>query len=147
MSDDEIYVDCQITSTLDNALKHKKSIMLTGLSGSGKTAITKSWLTHNKGKINGYWIDCALMRKCVGKELIKNGLHLIGQLFSNDEIDKMASTPNLVVIADNYQYVSDEQRKHLFLLCDGFVVDEREESGFKAIDNLEFVCSIKTEGI
>lgn len=147
MSDDGIYVDCQITSALDNALKYKENIMLTGLSGSGKTAITESWLTHNKDKVNGYWIDCALMRKCVGKEFIKNGLHLIGQLFSNDEIDKMASTPNLVVIADNYQYVSNEQRKHLFLLCDGFVVDEREESGFKAIDNLEFVCSIKTEGI
>lgn len=59
----------------------------------------------------------------------------------------MASTPNLVVIADNYQYASDEQKMHINLLCDGFVVDEREESGFKAIDNLEFVCSIKTEGV
>lgn len=147
MSDDEIYVDCQITLALDNALKHKENIMLTGLSGSGKTAITKSWLTHNKDKVNGYWIDCPLLRKCVGKELVKNGLHLIGQLFSNDEIDKMASTPNLVVIADNYQYASNEQKMHICLLCDGLVVDEREESGFKAIDNLEFVCSIKTEEI
>ena len=147
MINDEFYEDCQITMTLDDALEYKENVMLNGLPGTGKTAITKSWLAHNKDKVNGYWIDCPLMRKCIGKELVKNGLRLIGQVFSNDEIDKMASTPNLVVVVDNYQYISKEQETHIYLLCYGFVVDGREESGFKKIYILEFVCSIKTEEI
>jgi len=37
--------------------------------------------------------------------------------------------------------------KQSLLLCDGYVVDDREESEFKKLHNLECVCLIKTTEI
>ncbi len=145
--DDEYYCENEITKTLDAALRDKKSVMISGLTGSGKTAITNSWLEHNKDKINGYYIDSAFIRAFSGEKRVKNGLTLLGQVFTDQVIDNLLSLPHRVVVVDNYHLLSADLKYHILLLTDGYVVDGREKSGFKKIDNLEFVCLIKTEGL
>lgn len=144
MEDEKIYVESDTTKKLDDALATKQSLILCGPTGVGKTAIVKSWLYHYKDKVNSTYIDGSTLPKCFGKLRYKNGLTLIGQEFSNKEIDTMAATPNLVVVMDNYHLLSKEQRHHVLFLCDGYVVDEREQNGFKRLDNIEFLCCIKT---
>lgn len=145
--EEEIYVDCKITRMLDQALKCKKSTMISGLTGSGKTPIVKSWLTHNKDKINGYYIDGTSLSICPGPTLEKNGLSVSGQIFTSKTIDAILSLPHTVVVVDNYHLLSDEIKQHVLLLCDGYVVDAREETGLKKLNNLEFVCVIMTTGL
>lgn len=129
---------------LDNALIRSENILVSGLSGFGKTAIVKEWLEENKDKINGYYIDGTFLQKCSGEVRQINDLKLCGQMFSSDEIDTILSLPKRVIVVDNYNLLSDEQKYHILLLSDGFVIDNREESGLKRLDNLEFVCLIET---
>ena len=142
---DDFYMENPTTEQLDYSLKTKQSVMLSGPSGTGKTAIVKSWLEHNKDKVNGYFIDCAYFRKCSGNLREKNGLTLIGQVFTDEEIDNLLSLLNRVIVVDNFHLLSKEQQQHIALLADGYVVDGREANGFRKLDNLEFVCAIKTE--
>lgn len=121
--------------------------MLFGLTGTGKTSIVKSWLNHNKDKVNGYYIDAAKLQECSGDIREKNGLTLFGQVFTSEAIDDMLALPNKVIVVNNYHLLPDNPKNHILLLCDGYVADDREESGFKKLDNLEFVCLIKTTGI
>ena len=145
--EDDLYIESEYTKQLDNSLATKENLMLFGLTGTGKTSIVKSWLNHNKDKVNGYYIDAAKFQKCSGGIREKNGLTLFGQVFTSEAIDNMLDLPNRVIVVDNYHLLPDNLKNHILLLCDGYVVDDREESGFKKLDNLEFVCLIKTTGI
>lgn len=147
MEDEEIYIDCKITRMLDQALKCKRSTMISGLTGSGKTPIVKSWLVHNKDKINGYYIDGTALSICPGETIKRKDLVLLGQMFTSETIDTVLSLPHTVVVVDNYHLLSDEVKEHVLLLCDGYVVDAREETGLKKLNNLEFVCAIMTTGL
>lgn len=146
-SEDDLYIESEYTKQLDNSLATKENLMLSGLTGTGKTSIVKSWLNHNKDKVNGYYIDAAKLQECSGDIREKNGLTLFGQVFTSEAIDNMLALPNRVIVVDNYHLLPDNPKNHILLLCDGYVVDDREESGFKKLDNLEFVCLIKTTGI
>ena len=147
VSEDDLYIESEYTKQLDNSLATKENLMLSGLTGTGKTSIVKSWLNHNKGKVNGYYIDAAKLQECSGDIREKNGLTLFGQVFTSEAIDNMLALPNRVIVVDNYHLLPDNPKNHILLLCDGYVVDDREESGFKKLNNLEFVCLIKTTGI
>ena len=147
VSEDDLYIESEYTKQLDNSLATKENLMLSGLTGTGKTSIVKSWLNHNKGKVNGYYIDAAKLQECSGDIREKNGLTLFGQVFTNEAINNMLALPNRVIVVDNYHLLPDNPKNHILLLCDGYVVDDREESGFKKLNNLEFVCLIKTTGI
>ena len=141
---DEFYIESEITRLLDEALITKENLMIQGLTGSGKTSIVKSWLNHYKDKVSRFYLDASVMEECSGDILKKNGLTLYGQLFSSETIDELASLKNAVVVVDNYHLIEKTVKDHIMLLCDGYVVDEREPSGLKELDNIEFVCLIKT---
>ena len=59
-------------------------------------------------------------------------------------IDKILSMPHRVIVVDNYHLLSAEQKQHVALLLDRYVIDDREEDGFRRLDNIEFVCLIET---
>ncbi len=142
---DDMYIESETTKQLDNSLKNKSNISLCGPTGCGKTAIVKSWLKHNEDKINSFYIDCACLKDIkIGKMIIFKDLTLMGQLFDNETIDAMASMPNLVIVADNYHWGSYNIKSHMLLLCDRYIVDSRSKTGFVKLDNVEFVCIIKT---
>ena len=129
---------------MNQALENHGNVMLRVSFGSITDLIVDDWLDDNKDKVNGYHLDCT--RFCVqsGEERHKNGLTLIGQAFTSEEIDAIASIPHMVVVADKYERLHGIYKNHVLLLCDGYIVDEREESGFKKLDNLEFVCVLET---
>ena len=52
--------------------------------------------------------------------------------------------PHRVIVVDNYHLLSAEQKQHVALLLDRYVIDDREEDGFRRLDNIEFVCLIET---
>ena len=142
-----VYVECDITRQLDEALKNKANIIIRGLTGSGKTSITLAWLEHNEDKINGYYFDCAFFGEAHGDKHIKNGLTLYGQAFPSEIIDILASKPHRVIVLDNIRFLTKNVKQHMLLLCDKYVVDGREESGYKKLDNIDFVCFIETTGL
>ena len=131
VSEDDLYIESEYTKQLDNSLTTKENLMLSGLTGTGKTSIVKSWLNHNKDKVNGYYIDATKLQECSGDIREKNGLTLFGQVFTSEAIDNMLALPNRVIVVDNYHLLPDNPKNHILLLCDGYVVDDREESGFK----------------
>ena len=142
---EDLYIECNITRQLDEALRKKGNVKISGMTGSGKTSIVKSWLNHYKDKVNGYYLDCALLRDCSGNVYEKNKLTVQGQLFTSEEIDEIESKPNRVIVFDNYHLASRNLKNHILLLCDRYLVDEREEDGFKKLRNIEFVCVINTD--
>lgn len=146
MSED-FYIENEYTKELDKSLITKENLMLTGPTGVGKTAIVKSWLNHNKDKINGYYIDAATISNCGSEILQKDDLTLIGQIFSSETIDLLTLLSNLVIVVDNYHLISKSVKEHIMLLCDGYVVDFRQQNDFKKINNIEFVCLIKTTNV
>ncbi len=142
---EEFYVECELTEALDNSLKNKKYLEIDGPTGTGKTAIVKSWLNHNKDKINSMYFDCATLKDCEGELFYIGKFILSGQLFSSEEIDHLASLPNLVIIVDNYHLASSNVKQHIQLLSYGYVIDQREkENVFKKLTNLEFLSVIST---
>lgn len=142
---DDIYIECELTEALDDSLKNKEYLEVNGPTGTGKTSIVKSWLNHNKDKISWIYFDGANLKDCQGEMFFVGNLILSGQLFSSEEIDKMLAKANLVIVVDNYQFLSSNAKQHIQLLSRGYVVDQREkEKTFKKIDNLEFVCKIET---
>lgn len=142
--DDYFYMDNEYTRELDRSLKTKENLMIKGLPGCGKTSIVESWLRHHKEEVNGYYIDGGTLPTCLGERRKKNDLILDGQLFDSQVIDKILSMPHRVIVVDNYHLLSAEQKQHIALLLDGYVIDDREEDGFRRLDNIEFVCLIET---
>ena len=135
-----------IAKTLDRAYAAGENVCINGLSGIGKTSIVRQWLEDHK-EINGVWFDGALLRTpevgIFDGVLEKNGLTLIGREFSSDEIDLMCR-PDTVIVIDNYHLADEVAKAHVDLLCDGFVVDGREEDNFKELPDVRFVCAIVT---
>lgn len=144
--EEENYIECELTEQLDNSLKNKEDLEVSGPTGTGKTAIVNSWLNHNKDKINFMYFDGATLKDCKGELIPVRDLILSGQLFSSDEVDELCSLPNLVVVVDNYHLASSNVKQHIKLLKRfGCVIDQRDSKNvLKKLDNLEFVCTIET---
>lgn len=134
----------KIEEMLNQSLENHGNIMVyQAACGPITDFLIDCWLDDNKDKVNGYHLDCTSLCILSGEERHKNGLTLIGQAFTSEEIDAIASIPHMVVVTNKYGCLDDIFKSHVLLLCDGYIVDEREESGFKKLDNLEFVCTLE----
>lgn len=142
----EEYYDpnCQVSKELDYALEMRQSVRFDGYSGTGKTAMVRQWMNHHKEDIHGIFLDGAVQPKCSGEIRFRGDLVLKGQFFTSDFIDELLASKNIVVAVDNYQKLNEYQKYHFLLLCDGYVVDEREKSYYRQIPGMAFVCFIKT---
>ena len=140
----EIYIENSMTAQLDNGLMYHQNVYIKGLEGSGKTSIARSWLYHNKDKINGVFLDGLLLKDPKGDKHDIKDLHPSGQLFSSYMIDGMLTKDDTVVIVDDYHLLSTNQKYHILLLCDGYVIDERVEGGIRKLDGIIFVAVINT---
>lgn len=134
----------KIVELLNQSLEEHGNVLLyQSCRGPITDFLIDDWLAENKDKVNGYHLDCTSLCIQSGEERHKNGLTLIGQAFTSEEIDAIAAIPHMVVVANKYGCLDDIFKSHVLLLCDGYIVDEREESGFKKLDNLEFVCTLE----
>ena len=55
----------------------------------------------------------------------------------------IASYPNRVIVIVDYQFLDENVKTHISFLKGGYVVDRREEKGYKKLDNIQFVCTIE----
>ena len=149
----------EIKSQLDNSLLlsnfktavgksniERPNLLFEGPTGIGKTGVIREWIDEHKDKINPYYLDGCYLKKVtsLNEEVIKNDLKLSSQLFSSDEIDKLSSLDKLVVVIDNFNLLSNLVKNHIYLLSDGYVIDNREDTKLKEISNLLFYVIVIT---
>lgn len=143
MEEKDVNLQRTITRILDRGFDLKEGVVISGMKGSRKTQIVKQWLSDNKDKLNGYYIDGVTLSLFPGPTIKKEDLILSGQIFDSETIDILSSLPHRVIVIDNYHMLSDDIQSHILLLCDGYVVDNREKTGLKKLPDLDFVCVIK----
>ena len=172
---DYIYIQSDLTDALDAHLEFAKAnhnspvFTVTGLTGSGKSKITESWLKHNKLKylpISGCWacleqveVDCLraydfafkegvyVMDSEMTKQALSSYKKKVPVLLSSAQIDDIDE--NTVVWIDDYDRASEEVRLALFdLICNLTVVDPRVDGNtkLKRVRPLMFVVIIDSWG-
>lgn len=55
--------------------------------------------------------------------------------------------PNRVITIVDTQFLDDNQKNHISLLKKGYIIDSREEYGFKQLTNILFVCLVYNTNI
>ena len=101
------------------------------------------WLEKNKDRVSGYYDHEQFLKIFFDKTLSLNEHNVKGQIYSINEIDNIASYPNRVIVINEYQFMHENSKEHISLLEEGYVVDSREEKGYRKLDNIQFVYVIK----
>lgn len=132
----------EVKAKLEEAYVQKQNLHLTGPAyETGRTV--RRWLEENKDKISGYYNNGPLLKPFFDKKITVNGHSLKGQIFASNEIDNIAAYPNRVIVVNDYQLMDDNAKEHISLLKEGYVVDSREKTGYRKLDNIRFVCVIE----
>ena len=131
-----------VKAKLEEAYVQKQNLHLMGPAyETGRTV--RRWLEENKDKVSGYYNNGPLLKPFFDKKITVNGHSLKGQIFASNEIDNIAAYPNRVIVVNDYQLMDDNAKEHILLLEEGYVVDSREETGYRKLDNIRFVCVIE----
>ena len=77
------------------------------------------------------------------KTLSLNEHNVKGQIYASNEIDNIASYSNKVIVTNEYKFMDENSIEHISLLEEGYVVDSREEKGYRKLENIRFVCVIE----
>lgn len=132
----------EVKVKLEEAYTQKQNLHLMGPAyETGRTV--RRWLEENKDKVSGYYNNGPLLKPFFDKKISVNGHSLKGQIFASNEIDNIAAYPNRVIVVNDYQLMDDNAKEHILLLEEGYVVDSREEKGYRKLDNIRFVCVIE----
>ena len=108
---------------------------------TGRTV--SGWLEKNKDRVSGYYDHGHFLKMFFAKTRSLNEHNVKGQIYASNEIDNIASYPNRVIIINEYQFMDENSKEHISLLEEGYVVDSREEKGYRKLDNIRFVYVIK----
>ena len=131
-----------VKTKLEEAYVQKQNLHLMGPAyETGRTV--RRWLEDNKDKVSGYYNNGPLLKPFFDKKITVNGHSLKGQIFASNEIDNIAAYPNRVIVINDYQLMDDNAKEHISLLEEGYVVDSREKTGYRKLDNIRFVCVIE----
>lgn len=131
-----------VKAKLEEAYAQKQNLHL--MSPAYETGRTvRRWLEENKDKVSGYYNNGPLLKPFFDKNITVNGHSLKGQIFASNEIDNIAAYPNRVIVVNDYQLMDDNAKEHISLLEEGYVVDSREKTGYRKLDNIRFVCVIE----
>ena len=169
---EDIYIENGQTKMLDatyKAAKEKKikspCSIIYGLTGSGKTSITNSWLKHygykyveldaTSLKMTKFQIPdnsipslnegVVMLDKDMMNELFKPKYKDVNVILSSGVIDNI--TEDTIVFIDNYDRAEPNVRLELFkFIKECKVVDIREESGIKKIHPFMFIIIIDSLG-
>ena len=155
---EDLYFETSLSKSLDRFLAYARShegvapfLPVSGLTGSGKTSIIKSWLKHHHLKnwyIEGYRTAKEVevdyypelssgpsVRLVNGDELndlLAPKKKTVSVLFSEEEID--AVSEQTVIVIDDYDRFSQKERQALFdLIAYRRVVDTRSKNPDKAV--------------
>ena len=131
-----------VKAKLEEAYSKKNNLHLIGPAYETGRAV-RHWLEENKNKVSGYYNNGPFLKQFFDKTIDINGHTVKGQIFASNEIDNIVSCPNRVIVVNDYQLMDGNAKEHILLLEDGYVIDSREEKGYKKIDNIRFVCVIE----
>ena len=132
----------EVKAKLEEAYAQKQNLHLMGPAyETGRTV--RRWLEENKDKVSGYYNNGPLLKPFFDKKITVNGHSLKGQIFASNEIDNIVAYPNRVIVINDYQLMDDNAKEHIALLEEGYVVDSREKTGYRKLDNIRFVCVIE----
>ena len=132
----------EVKAKLEEAYAQKQNLHLMGPAyETGRTV--RRWLEENKDKVSGYYNNGPLLKPFFDKKITVSGHSLKGQIFASNEIDNIAAYPNRVIVVNDYQLMDDNAKEHISLLEEGYVVDSREKTGYRKLDNIRFVCVIE----
>ena len=131
-----------VKAKLEEAYVQKQNLHLMGPAYETGRAVRR-WLEENKDKVSGYYNNGPLIKPFFDKKITVNGHSLKGQIFASNEIDNIAAYPNRVIVVNDYQLMDDNAKEHILLLEEGYVVDSREKTGYRKLDNIRFVCVIE----
>ena len=101
---------------------------------TGRTV--SGWLEKNKDRVSGYYDYGQFFKMSSDKILSLNEHNVKGQIYASNEIDNIASYPNRVIVINEYQFMDENSKEHISLLEEGYVVDSREEKGYRKLDNI-----------
>lgn len=131
-----------VKAKLEEAYVQKQNLHLMGPAyETGRTV--RRWLEENKDKVSGYYNNGPLLKPFFDKKITVNWHSVKGQIFASNEIDNIAAYPNRVIVVNDYQLMDDNAKEHIALLEEGYVVDSREKTGYRKLDNIRFVCVIE----
>ena len=108
---------------------------------TGRTV--SGWLEKNKDRVRDYYDLGQFLKIFFDKTLPLNEHNVKGQIYASNEIDNIISYPNRVIVINEYQFIDENSKKHISLLEEGYVVDSREEKGYRKLENICFVCVIE----
>ena len=108
---------------------------------TGRTV--SGWLEKNKDRVSDYYDHGQFLKMFFDKTLSFNEHNVKGQIYASNEIDNIASYPNRVIVINEYQFMDENSKEHISLLEEGYVVDSREEKGYRKLENIWFVCVIE----
>ena len=94
------------------------------------------WLEKNKDRVSDYYDLGQFLKIFFDKTLSLNEHNVKGQIYSINEIDNIASYPNRVIVINEYQFMDENSKEHISLLEEGYVVDSREEKGYRKLENI-----------
>ena len=130
----EFVLEYAKTVTVVGELNYRPiNVMISGLSGMGKTAMIRQWGKDHCEEINFVEMDAAMLKPALleGKKI----------LFSTAEIEAL-SKPHTVLFVDNYQCLSKEAEEELNKLMDYRKVEEID--GEKTLGNILFTVVAMT---
>ena len=100
---------------------------------TGRTV--SGWLEKNKNRVSDYYDLGQFLKIFFDKTFPLNEHNVKGQIYSINEIDNIASYPNRVIVINEYQFIDENSKKHISLLEEGYVVDNREK-GYRKLENI-----------
>ena len=132
----------EVKAKLEEAYAQKQNLHLMGPAyETGRTV--RRWLEENKDRVSGYYNNGPLLKPFFDKKITVNGHSLKGQIFASNEIDNITAYPNRVIVVNDYQLMDENAKEHISLLEEGYVVDSREKTGYRKLNNIRFVCVIE----
>jgi Holliday junction resolvasome RuvABC ATP-dependent DNA helicase subunit len=156
----------QIENTLDNSLsiirmaqeinatlEHWPNVMLSGLSGSGKTSITKQWAEDNGILLAPYDLSQDVTRIYVEDEggilrpqIAEDPVAVAKQLIYNALIN-YKDRGDFVLFLDDYHWATKENKEAIFYTMDTHKIVNIATGEEVALNNLLFTIAIKPEGL
>ena len=139
----------EINATLDRW----PNVMLSGLSGSGKTSITKQWAEDNRILLAPYDLSQDVTRIYVEDEggilrpqEAEDPVAVAKQLIYNALIH-YKDRGEFVLFLDDYHWATKENKEAIFYTMDTHKIVNISTGEEVYLDNMLFTIAIKTEGL
>ena len=143
----------QMAREINATLDRWPNVMISGLSGSGKTSITRQWAENNGILLAPYDLSQDVTHIYVEDESgflhrqkAENPIAVAKQLVYNALI-KYKDRGDFILFLDDYHWATKENKEAIFYTMDTHKIVNIATGEEVFLDNLLFTIAIKTEGL